>query len=152
MEIIGKYKVAKALFPVNDELGFFTREEILADLEKRLASGEADAHDAKETTMIVNSLIEFTEDYQVKTWMELPEGLSQKEIDKAVKAGYIREMKDGYFLGDENKTWKEEDGKFFYDTKQKREIDGQKLSSWDEIKFDEDGLLDFGHMMKLAKI
>ena len=32
--------------------------------------------------------------------------------------------------------WKEEAGKFLYDTRQEREVLGEKISAWDDLKFD----------------
>ena len=44
-------------------------------------------------------------------------------------------------------------GKFYYDTGEHREVFGEVKSSWDEIAFDEDGLMTFmSGMAKLRKL
>ena len=45
------------------------------------------------------------------------------------------------------------DGKFFYDTREEREILGEKQSPWDELAADEEGLIPFADgFVKLKKI
>lgn len=152
MELIGRYRIAKMISFIDDKMGYFTREEIMDAMQKRVAAGEEDQHEADQLSMIFDGIVEFTEDFKVKTWFKIPEGISEEELQQAVESGEVGEISDGYFLDSKVKNWKEEDGKFFYDTEQQRELLGEPISSWDELVPDANGLLDFGGMMKLEKI
>ncbi|MBO4277674.1 MAG: hypothetical protein J5925_04700 [Clostridia bacterium] len=150
--IVGRYTVVKAMAFVNGEFDLFTREEAEADIEKRIAAGEAEEDEKADTLRAFDSVTEFTADHKVIEWMKLPEGVSQSEIEEAVKAGEINAVKDGYFSMAE-KEWKALDGKYYYDSGEERELFGEKQSSWDEIKFDEEGLMIFASgMVRLKKI
>ncbi|MBQ7671284.1 MAG: hypothetical protein IJS45_11305 [Clostridia bacterium] len=151
-ELIGKYAVAKTFFAIGDDVALFTREEVEADLEAKIASGDMEREEASEYLGIFDALYEFTTDGKINTWMKLPEDVSEEEIREAVEAGEIAAVDNGYMLA-EQKEWFEEDGKFFYDTEEYREIAGEEQSSVDELTFDEEGLLNFGSgMVKLKKI
>lgn len=150
--IIGTYLVAKAFTPVGGELGLFTREEVEADFDAKVASGEAEPEERADALQAFDTKVEFTPDHRVVTWMKLPADISEEELKEAIEAGEIGEVKDGYFAAEE-KEWKEEDGKFLYDTGEYREMFGEVKSPWDEITFDEDGLMNFGDgMAKLERI
>jgi hypothetical protein len=76
----------------------------------------------------------------------------EEAIKQALESGEIKEVKDGYFTVQE-KEWKAVDGKYYYDTGEHRELFGEVQSPWDELKTDEDGLLDFSSgMVKLKKV
>jgi hypothetical protein len=62
----------------------------------------------------------------------LPEGVSQAEVDAAVKAGQL-ELRDGMmFMGEQH--WKVEDGKNMTDTGLEGEVLGEKVGPWEEVK------------------
>ncbi|MDD6879322.1 MAG: hypothetical protein PUD59_03715 [bacterium] len=152
MEIVGKYRIARIMTMVGTDFGFFTADDVLADLNKKLGAGEIEEDDIAESMSMFNSFIEFTPDHKVKSWAKLPEGVSDEEIKAAVEAGQISEVSDGYFVSDE-KEWKEEDGKFYYNTNEVREVFDESLSSWDELAEDENGEISFGSgMMRIARI
>lgn len=149
--IVGRYSVAKTYSMINNEFGLFTEEELSIDIKKRVDAGDLDPEDAEDYLQMFRIVYEITEDHRVIGWMKLPEGVSDEEIKSAVEAGEIGEVKDGYFLIEE-KPWKEEDGRFFFDSGEHREVFGEIQSSWDELKFGDDGLLEFGKMIRLKRI
>ena len=140
--IVGTYAVAKMMSMIGESFDVFPVEDILADLEKKVASGETDEHDLQQTKSILAARYEFTDDHKVIARMKVPEGVSEEQIQAAIDAGEIHDYKDGYFIG-ETKEWRAVDGKYYYDTGETREVFGEPQSSWDELK-EEDGLLVYG--------
>ena len=130
----------------------FPVEEVIADLDKQLAAGAIDEHEASQMKSLTEARYEFTDDHRVLEMAKVPDGVSEEEIKKAIEAGQIKDYKDGYFSRGE-KEWKAIGGKYYYDTQEQREVFGEALSSWDELVFDEDGLLNYGSgFVKLKKI
>lgn len=152
MEIAGKYAVAEMFSFSGEAMEMMPVEKILAELDKKVKAGEADASEIDDTKKMTGFITVFTEDHMVQSWMPVPEGLSQKEIDKAIAAGEIREVRDGLALLGEDREWKAVDGKYYYDTGEQREMFGEPQSSWDELTFDEKGLLNLNGFMKLKRI
>ncbi|MBR6917118.1 MAG: hypothetical protein IKN38_02950 [Clostridia bacterium] len=151
-ELIGRYGVEKLMSVIGDAPGFYTAEEVKADLEKKVASGEVDEGEMNEYMQMFDAIYEFSPDRKIVTWMKIPDDISAAELKEALDAGEITALCDGFFSLEE-KEWKEQDGKFVYDTGEERELFGEAQSSFDELKFDDEGLLDFGSgMMKLKKI
>ncbi len=151
-DIVGKYCVAKSFAFIGDGMGLHTPEEIEANIQAQLASGEMDEHDAQEERMMFRSVIEITADHRILSWSPLPEGVSDEEIKEAIEAGAIKEVRDGMFLTDV-KEWKAVDGKYYINTEEEREVFGEKQSSWDELTTDEEGYLNFSQgMLKLKKM
>lgn len=148
--IVGKYEVVEAMAFLGGEFKRFPKEEVKADLDKRLAAGEIDGEEVKDTMKPFGAVVEFTPDHKVLTWMPLPEGVSEEEIEEAVKAGEILAVDGGMFAVEEKK-WKSLDGKYYYDTGEHRESFGETLSSWDEIKTDDNGRVEYGSGMMLLK-
>lgn len=152
MEIVGRYEVAKAMSFVGGEFSLFTREEVIAEMEAKKAAGEIDEDEIKESLRSFDSYYEITSDHRIITWMKIPDGVPEEAIKQALESGEIKEVKDGYFTVQE-KEWKAVDGKYYYDTGEHRELFGEVQSPWDELKTDEDGLLDFSSgMVKLKKV
>ena len=147
--IVGKYAPAKTMAVVNDSFGLYTKEEIEAEFKRKQDAGEDPDTDA---LRMLDMTVEFTADHKVIQWMKIPEGVSEEMIKQALEAGEIKAVSDGYFSM-ALQEWKCVDGKYYYDTGEHREMFGEVQSSWDELKFDEDGLLDFASgMMKLKKV
>jgi hypothetical protein len=147
--IVGKYAPAKVMSMVNDSFGLYTKEELEAEFQRKKDAGEDD--DASFLRMFDMS-VEFTADHKVMQWMKIPDGVPEEMIKQALEAGEIAGVCDGYFARGAQE-WKCVDGKYYYDTGEHREVFGEVQSSWDELKFDEDGLMDFSSgMMKLKKI
>lgn len=150
--IIGRYTVEKSFSMVDGELGLFTREEAAADLEKRIAAGDAEEDDRRMYLQTYDFIYEFTKDGEILCWMKAPEDISEEDIKEAIESGEIKRYSDGFLLVEEKK-WEEKEGKYFYDTGEYREILGEVKSSVDELVFDEEGLLVFGDgMMRLKKM
>ncbi len=109
------------------------------DLEAKKAAGE-DVDDSALNSFTLK--VEFTPDHTVDQWMKIPAGVSDEMIKEAVESGEILAARDGYFCAQRTE-WKCVDGKYYYDTKQHREVFGEVQSSWDELVC-EDGLIKFG--------
>ena len=112
MNIIGKWKVKELLFPTPNGMASYTPEN--------LPVGDH----ADEIIMLLMSITQFTEDGLMKTLMRVPEDKNE----------------DG-FAAIEQTTWKEKDGKFYYDTKVKGEVLGETVDPFAEIPVDENGCL-----------
>ena len=77
-------------------------------------------------------VVVFGEDGTITMLTPLPEGVSQAEVDAAVKAGQL-ELRDGMmFMGEQH--WKVEDGKNMTDTGLEGEVLGEKVGPWEEVK------------------
>ncbi|MBQ3912676.1 MAG: hypothetical protein II694_06875 [Lachnospiraceae bacterium] len=152
MDIVGIYRAAKMMSMIGGKFELFPVEEVIADLDKQLAAGAIDEHEAGQMKSLIEARYEFTDDHRVLEMAKVPDGVSEEEIKKAIEAGQIKDYKDGYFSRGE-KEWKAIGGKYYYDTQEQREVFGEALSSWDELVFDEDGLLNYGSgFVKLKKI
>ena len=150
-DVVGTYGVARAFTMVDGKFGLFSREEAEADLLKRKAAGEVDDDEIADYLRLFEGRTEFTDDHRVITWMKLPPNVTEDMIKEALAAGEISEVKDGYFAHGETE-WKSLGGKYYYDSKEHREVFGEVKSSWDELAFDDEGLLAYGEMMKLRRI
>ena len=121
MSLVGRWKIVEAIrFNENFEHEWVPIEEILADEELELGD-----------KIMYSSFMDFTEDGRVLNLAPLPDGVSQEEIDEAVKAGQI-ELYDGYMKLTEY-NWKTENGKNYLDTRIKGEVLGEEVSPWIEI-------------------
>jgi hypothetical protein len=151
-DIVGTYAVCEAMSMVDGKFGTFTKEQVEADVKKRVAAGDMDEETAAECLSSFSMMIEFTEDHKVLWWRPLPAGVSEEMIQKALEAGEIAGVKDGMFSSG-GKEWKAVDGKYYYDTGEHREVFGEVQSSWDELVPDENGAIPMsGGMMKIKKI
>jgi len=131
MDIIGRWKVAKALY-IDPETGansWETPEALILD-------GRAD----EEYAMMMTSVFDFCEDGYVRAAMQIPEMISKEEIDEAVKAGEIT-LYDGNMMLLEEKAWKEENGKYYYDSGVDGTVGDEKVSPWIELT-EEDGMIE----------
>ena len=134
--IVGRYIIKKAISMIGEDFGLYTREEVEADLKKR---GES-AEEARDTLSIFDVRYEITPDHKFSMYQKIPEGVSQKEIDEAIRSGQISEVVDGYFpVG--SMPWKYVNGKYYYDTGEERSLFDKPVSSWEELCFNEEGLL-----------
>lgn len=87
---------------------------------------------------LMQYLTEFAEDGTLNTLMFVPDEMRE---EAAKHGAVVRE--DGYAAVDSS-TWKEENGKFYYDTKIEGEVLGDKVDSFAEIPVTEDGCLLYG--------
>ncbi len=150
--IVGKYAIAKMMSMVGDKFDIFSVEEIAADLDRKVAAGETDAEEAEDTKKLMTAIYEINDDYTIVAWMKVPSSVTEEQIKAALEAGEIKGFKDGCFTAG-SQPWKAINEKYYYDTLEQRELFGEAQTSWEELTFDEDGLLNFGSgMMKLKRI
>ena len=147
-DIVGTYCVYKAMTYTGSGFG-------LATYDDAIAAAKSNPDNAEDMVRMVEQSFGaeyiFTADHKIEIWMNLPAGVSEEQIKEAQAAGEIGEVVDGRFKMGEQ-PWKAVDGKYYYDTGEHRETFGEVQSSWDELKFDEEGLLDYGQgMVKLKK-
>lgn len=129
MDIRGIWKVKEIHVPTPDGEKLFTPDNPPAD-ERFEGSAE-----------LMQYRTEFADDGVLNTLMFVPEEMRE---EAAKHGAVIRE--DGY-APFESTTWKESDGKFYYDTKIEGEVFGEKVDSFAEIPVTEDGCLMYGHGM-----
>ena len=131
INLIGKWKAAE-MIDFNAEKGTMD----WAKVEDILAKDDLD----KDTRFMANMVVVFGEDGTITLLTALPEGVSQAEVDAAVKAGQL-ELRDGMmFMGEQH--WKVEDGKNMTDTGLEGELLGEKVGPWEEVKEIDDHTLD----------
>lgn len=123
MNVIGKWKVKELSFP--------TPKGIITYTPDNLPEGD----NADEITMMLMSRYEFTEDGFMNTLMRVPED----KIELAKSQG--AEIDEDGYAAIESTTWKEKDGKFYYDTKVEGEVLGETVDPFAEIPVDENGCL-----------
>ena len=135
MNILGDWKITVVL-QFSD-----SNEQIWMPVEEYLKQDDADES-------MLSSICRFADDGTFKMLVPIPEGVTQEELDAAVSSGEI--SLEGDFICAETYDWKEEDGKFFFDTKTEGEFLDEKLSSWVEVTVFDDGKIQL-MMFKLAK-
>lgn len=123
MELVGKWKVSEVYyFAPKDGMTWMTADELAktADVDNELID------------MLANSVMVFTEDGFVETLMPFhPEDFTPEEIEQAIANGL--EFRDGMAVV-EKKPWKKEWERYLYNTEEDRELFGEEVSPWDEIK------------------
>ena len=133
MDICGIWKVKEVRVPTPDGEKVFTPDNPPTD-ERFEGSAE-----------LMQYRTEFTEDGTLNTHMFVPEEMRE---EAAKHGAVVRE--DGY-AAIESTVWKEENGKFYYDTKIEGEVLGEKVDSFAEIPVTEDGCLLYGLGMILLE-
>ena len=88
---------------------------------------------------------EFADDGVLNTLMFVPE---EMKVEAAKHGAVVRE--DGYTVV-ESTTWKEENGKFYYNTKVEGEVFGEKVDPFTEIPITVDGCLLYNYGMVLLE-
>ncbi len=140
--IVGRWKVYKTLAPVGDGFGLHTKDEVMAEFDKKKAAGELDDEEEyNETLNLFESVMEFTDDYKVLSYMPIPKHVTQEVIDEALASGEVK-IVDGMMCCEEPKEWKAVNGHYYYNTKEHREVFGEIKSPWDMIDPDADGHID----------
>ena len=133
MDICGIWKVKEVRVPTPDGEKVFTPDNPPED-ERFEGSAE-----------LMQYRTEFAEDGMLNTLMLVPEEMRE---EAAKHGAVVRE--DGY-AAIESTTWKEENGKLYYDTKIEGEVLGEKVDSFAEIPVTEDGCLLYGLGMILLE-
>lgn len=133
MNICGIWKVKEVRVPTPDGEKVFTPDNPPTD-DRFEGSAE-----------LMRYWTEFAEDGTLNTLMFVPEEMRE---EAAKHGAVVRE--DGY-AAIESTVWKEENGKFYYDTKIEGEVLGEKVDSFAEIPVTEDGCLLYGLGMILLE-
>ena len=133
MDIRGIWKVREVHVPTPEGEMVFTPDNPPED-ERFEGSAE-----------LMKYLTEFAEDGVLNTLMFVPEEMRE---EAAKHGAVVRE--DGY-AAVESTAWKEENGKFYYDTKIEGEVLGEKVDSFAEIPVTEDGCLLYSYGMILLE-
>ena len=133
MDIRGIWKVKEVRVPTPDGEKIFTPDNPPTD-ERFEGSAE-----------LMKYRTEFAEDGVLNTLMFVPE---EMRVEAAKHGAIVRE--DGY-AAVESTVWKEENGKFYYDTKIEGEVLGEKVDSFAEIPVTEDGCLLYSYGMILLE-
>ena len=133
MEICGIWKVKELRLPTPEGERVFTPDN----------PPEEDCF--AECVQMMRCLTEFTGDGILNTLMPVPEEVRKEAAEHGI---VIRE--DGYAVI-ESSVWKEENGKFYYDTKVEGEVLGEKVDSFAEIPVTEAGCLLYNFGMFLLE-
>lgn len=143
MTYTGKWNFHSVMtFDEDDMPVYLTPEEYLGSPMPYVdeSDEEAVADEMKERRNIISMSIKICDDGKLYMLSPLPEGVSQEEVDKAVKAGVIK-LVDG-MIADEPKAWELRDGELWFDTGIEGEVYGEKADSW--VKpIDENGFFNF---------
>lgn len=122
MDIIGKWKVKEFHIPTPDGMQVFTPETL------------PDEEEYEDFAQMVRTFFEFTPDGRLDTLMPVPEEM----VEQAKNEGM--EIREGFAVI-KSAAWKEQDGKFFFDSEIEGEILGEAVDSFMEIKVLPDGCL-----------
>lgn len=131
MDIRGIWKVKELRIPTPEGEKVFTPDNL------------PDNDQFEEFAKLIQLRTEFAEDGILNTLMFIPEEIKAEAAEHGV---IVRE--DGYAVI-ETSTWKEENGKFYYDTKTEGEFLGEKVDPFAEITVTEDGCLLYEYEMVL---
>lgn len=148
--VVGRWKIYKTLAPVGDGFGLHTKDEVVAELDKKKSAGEIDDEEYEQGLQMFGTVMEFTDDYKVLTYMPIPKHVTQEQIDEAVANGEVK-IVDGMMCCGEPKEWKAVKGDYWYNTEEHREVFGEIKSPWDKITPDAEGHIDL-KMFVLEKI
>ena len=139
--IVGRWKIYKTLAPIGNSFELHTKDEVVAELDKKKAAGAIEEDEYNETLNMFDYVMEFTDDYKVLSYMPIPKHVTQEQIDQAIASGEVK-IVDGMMCCEEPKEWKAVNGHYYYNTKEHREIFGEIKSPWDIIDPDADGRID----------
>lgn len=123
MDIIGKWKIKELNIPTLDGVKTFTPETL------------PDDEDFEDYKKMSTQFFEFAPDGTLSTLMPIPEDMVEVAKEQGI------EVRDGNIAVMDKTTWKENDGKFFFDSKIEGEFLGETVDSFMEIKVTPDGCL-----------
>lgn len=122
MDIIGKWKIKEFHIPTTDGVQVFTPDTLPED----------EAY--TDYSQMARTLTEFTADGRMDTLMPVPEEMLEQVQSEGM------EMRDGFAVI-KTAAWKEQDGKFFFDSGIEGEVLGETVDPFMEIKVLPDGCL-----------
>ena len=142
MDFVGKWIFHSIGEFGEDGIKYMNAEEYLASpmLYIDETDEEAVADELAERKKMIGTEIRVLEDGTLYMLMPLPEGVSKKEVDAAVKAGEIT-LYDG-MMCERPMKWEERDGALWFDTGIEGEVFGEKADTWAKAT-DEEGLFNF---------
>lgn len=137
MSYVGKWAF-HSIGMMNDdcEIVFLNAEEYLNSPMPYVDENDAEAvaDELKERKQMIASQMAVCEDGKLYMLLPLPEGVSQEEVQEAVKAGIIT-LYDG-MITDEPKAWEERDGALWLEVGEGMSEDG-----WVKLSEDDGSLL-----------
>lgn len=122
MNIIGKWKIREFRLPTPDGVQVFTPDT--------LPAGE----EYEDFAQMARTRIEFTPDGRLNTLMPVPEEMMEQVKNEGM------EIHEGFAVI-RSAAWKEQDGKFFYDSGIEGEFLGETVEPFMELKVLPDGCL-----------
>lgn len=132
MQLIGRWKIKEMHIPTPDGVQTYTPETLPEEFTEDWAQ-------------MLTMLLEFTEDGSLNTLQPVTEELAATAQEEDLT---IRE--DGFVVV-ESTTWKERDGKFFFDSQIEGEILGETVDPFMEIEVTSDGCLLYNFGMLLLE-
>ena len=129
MDIVGKWRIAASL-TMNDQF-----EEAWKTVEEMSADPDVDPFDLQ----MYSSLVVIGEDGIIRMVVPVPDDVTKEEIDAAVEAGECELYAPGLLTMDK-KSWKEVDGKYFFDSGIEGDILGEETDPWVEITPTDNGI------------
>ena len=122
MNLIGKWKIKEFHIPTPDGIQVFTPDTLPED----------EAY--MDYAQMARTLTEFTADGRMDTLMPVPEEMLEQVQNEGM------EIRDGFAVI-RSAAWKEQDGRFFFDSGIEGEILGEAVDPFMEIKVLPDGCL-----------
>lgn len=122
MNLIGKWKIKEFRIPTLDGVQVFTPDTL------------PESEEYMDYAQMARTLTEFTPDGRMDTLMPVPEELLEQVQNEGM------EIRDGFAVI-KSSAWKEQDGKFFFDSEIEGEILGETVDPFMEIKVLPDGCL-----------
>ena len=122
MNIIGKWKIKEFHIPTLDGIQVFTPDTLPED------------ETYTDYAQMARTLTEFLPDGRMDTLMPVPEEMLEQVQNEGM------EIRDGFAVI-KSDAWKEQDGKFFFDSEIEGEILGETVDPFMEIKVLPDGCL-----------
>ena len=122
MNLIGKWKIKEFRIPTLDGVQVFTPDTL------------PESEEYMDYAQMARTLTEFTPDGRMDTLVPVPEELLEQVQNEGM------EIRDGFAVI-KSSAWKEQDGKFFFDSEIEGEILGETVDPFMEIKVLPDGCL-----------
>ena len=135
MDIIGKWEVSSILSFGENGPEWLTPDE---------ARQKEDFDES-----ILNMFAEFMPDGTLRYMIKLPENVPQEELDNAVASG--AEVVGDYLVTQKSE-WKEENGKYLFNSQIEGEIFGEEVSPWAEISVDDNDEITVMDLYRMKKM
>lgn len=134
MNIIGKWKIKEFHLPTPMDERDYTSEDPSAVVRIYTPETLPDGEEYEDFAQMARTFFEFTPDGRLDTVIPVPEDMYEQAKEEGM------EIRDGFAVINST-TWKEQDGRFFYDSRIEGEILGEAVDPFMEIKVLPDGCL-----------